>query len=148
MEVELVENVLVCSGDEHGQASIPGHCPFQLRANTGLSLSEVSPSGLLTARSSCHTSVKNEERWSRKLARRGGCMASQSGRFQRLPAHPLHREWSPEVEFCRWGLGVGLVPRCDPSLSGSPVPLQTGSSVPLLTAADGKSLQIIRCLVV
>lgn len=57
-----MENVVVCSGDEHGRESLPGHCPLQLRAHTGLSLSEVSPSGLLMARSSCPTGVRNEER--------------------------------------------------------------------------------------
>ena len=113
MEVKLVENVFVCSGDEHGQASIPGHCPFQLRANTGLSPSEVDAAlhdGVVDGQE-CHTSVRNEERWSRKLARRGGGMASRSGRFQRLPAHPLHREWSPRG---------GVLPLGIRSWSGSP----------------------------
>lgn len=96
--VKLVEKVLICSSDEQGQASLPGRCPFQLPANTGLFLSGVSPLGLLTA------TVASETR-SRRRIRRGGRILSLvqscstwphvSGRFQRLPAHPLQGEWSP-----------------------------------------------------
>lgn len=94
---------VVCSGDEHGCESLPGHCPLQLRAHTGLSSLKCPPRGLLTARSSCPTGVRNGDRagseWRKRLHE-----AHVSQHPQRLPAHPLHSEWSPGG----WALPLGI----------------------------------------
>lgn len=147
--VKLVEKVLICSSDEQGQASLPGRCPFQLPANTGLFLSGVSPLGLLTA------TVASETRNRRRIRRwpyPQPCaimlhVASCEWAFSASPSPPS----AGRVVSQRWRSAVGdvgLVPKHDPSLSGSPVPLKAGLSAPLLMVADGKLLQMIRCLVV